>query len=384
MIKLLQNKNSGSQSDYLLFFTDDVLEKVNSFHKTIPGFEATPLVSLPEKAKELGIDKLWVKDESKRLGLNAFKVLGASYAITNFVYDKSGWGKTELSFTRLLKENLSGFTLTTATDGNHGRAVAWTARQLGCRSCIFMPSTSSPARIRNIDQFSTITIVIDGNYDKAVAEAKDFSAKNNAILVQDTAWEGYEQIPLYIMQGYLTLAKEIYEQLEGERFTHIFLHCGVGSMAAAIEAYLVNRFGKNKPKTIIVEPDKADCFSRSMEIGDGESHTIEGEVNSLMAGLSCGTPSTVAWDIIHKHSDYFISCDDEVTKQGMRGFAYPEANDPAITSGESGAVSLGILGQLKKHNSGLLEELCIDSSSKVMLISTEGDTDPVSYRGTVK
>ena len=156
--------------------------------------------------------------------------------------------------------------------------------------------------------------MVNGNYDFASAKSEEFAENENTILVQDSSWCGYEEIPLIIMQGYLTLIDEIYEQLNEDNFTHIFLHCGVGSMPAAIEAYLVNKFDEDKPKTIIVEPNKADCFYRSIEIGDSKAHTIKDKLDSIMAGLSCGTPSKLAWDIISKHSNYFISCDDEIAK----------------------------------------------------------------------
>lgn len=385
MIKTLSNPycKSLQSSIYLSCFTQDISDQVNRFHQTIPGFKPTPLIELRSKAAELNLNKLWVKDESKRLDLNAFKVLGASYAITNYIFNKLGWNKSALSFKKLLNEDLSGLSFVTATDGNHGRAVAWTAKQLGCKSYVFMPEGSVSARIKNIDQFSTETIIVNGNYDYAVRKAEQFAVDNKAILIQDTAWNGYEKIPLNIMQGYLSLAKEIFQQLKSNNFTHIFLHCGVGSMAAAIEAYLVNRFGDNKPKTIIVEPNKADCFFRSMKAGDGNPHTIEGKLDSIMAGLSCGTPSTIAWDIISKHSDYFISCNDEITKIGMRSYASPKGDDPKIISGESGAVSLGILEYLKSNNPELLGKLEINCDSRIILISTEGDTDPGMYNTIV-
>jgi diaminopropionate ammonia-lyase len=379
MVKLLKNNIvSGSSGELLKHFTLSVSKQTRKFHSTIPQYKPTPLIDLKQPAEEFGVDKLWVKDESHRIGLKAFKILGGSYAITNIIYDKLGLDKSELSFKKLLEKDLSLFTFVTATDGNHGRGVAWTVNQLGCKSFVFMPNTSSQARINNIKEFATNVFIVDGNYDFASEKAEEFAKKENAILVQDSSWDGYEEIPLIIMQGYLSLIDEIYEQLEGNNLTHIFLHCGVGSMPAAIEAYLVNRFGKNKPKTIIVEPNKADCFYRSTETGDGKPHIIDGKLDSIMAGLSCGTPSKLAWDIISQHSNYFISCNDEIDKIGMKELAKQN-----IISGESGAVSYGILKYASEEGKSIFDKLKIDNDSKIMLISTEGDTDPMIYNSIV-
>lgn len=375
MIKIISNKNGKEKSNLISLFDEGSKNKVRAFHKTLLNYKPTPLIEMNKYADIVGVNKLWVKDESHRMGLKAFKVLGASYAITNILYEKIGWDKNELSFEKLFNEDLSQFTFVTATDGNHGRGVAWISNQFGCKSFVFMPNTSSEVRINNIEEFATEVFIVDGNYDMASGKAKEYAKQKNAILVQDSSWEGYEKIPLIIMQGYLTLIDEIYEQLNGDYFTHIFLHCGVGSMPAAIEAYLVNKFGTDKPITIIVEPNKADCFYKSIEINDGKPHSVYGKLDSVMAGLSCGTPSKLAWDIISKHSNYFISCDDEIAKLGMREFSKEN-----IISGESGAVSLGILKYAFDNDKSIFEKLEIDSSSKIMLISTEGDTDPIFYK----
>lgn len=379
MIKLLNNNiASTSSSELLKHFTLSVSKQARKFHETIPQYNTTPLVDLKQSATEIGVSKIWVKDESHRMGLKAFKILGGSYAITNIIYEKLGLDKTDLSFKKLLEEDLSRFSFVTATDGNHGRGVAWTADLLGCKSFVFMPNTSSKARINNLNEVATEVFVVNGNYDFASDKAKEFAEKGNAILVQDSSWDGYEEIPLIIMQGYLSLIDEIYEQLDGNNFTHIFLHCGVGSMPAAIEAYLVNKFPGNKPKTIIVEPNKADCFFQSTKTADGKPSTVKGKLDSIMAGLSCGTPSKLAWDVISKHSNYFISCDDEIAKLGMQELARQN-----IVSGESGAVSYGILKYASEHDKSILERMEINSDSKIMLISTEGDTDPEFYNSIV-
>lgn len=378
-IKVILNNSSGNeQSKFIKYFDPSVSNQIRNFHRTVPQYNTTPLIELEVAALKIGISKLWLKDESHRIGLKAFKILGGSYAITNILYNKLGLDKGNLSFEKLLTEDLSSFSFVTATDGNHGRGVAWVANKLGCKSFVFMPNTSSKTRIDNIKEFATEVFVVEGNYDFATETAKQFAEKENAILIQDSSWIGYEKIPLMIMQGYLTLVHEIYEQLKGENFTHIFLHCGVGSMPAAIEAFLVNKYGINKPKTIIVEPTKADCFYKSIEINDGEPHTVSGKLDSIMAGLSCGIPSKVAWDIISKHSDYFISCDDEIAQIGMHELAKHN-----IVSGESGAVSYGIINYAFENDKSIFEKLGINSQSKIMVISTEGDTDPEFYNSII-
>ncbi|RJP60034.1 MAG: diaminopropionate ammonia-lyase [Ignavibacteriales bacterium] len=379
LVNVINNKNvNPNVSEYANLFSDEIAIGIRNFHRTVPKYNTTPLIELEDTAIKFGISKLWLKDESHRMGLKAFKILGGSYAITNILSNKLGINKEFLSFEKLSAEDLSSFSFVTATDGNHGRGVAWVANKLGCKSFVFMPNTSSESRINNIKEFATEVFVVDGNYDFATEKAKQFAKNENSILVQDSSWFGYEEIPLMIMQGYLTLIDEIYEQLNGENFTHIFLHCGVGSMPAAIEAFLVNKFGVNKPKTIIVEPNKADCFYKSIEINDGEPHIVSGKLDSIMAGLSCGIPSKIAWDIISKHSDYFTSCVDEITKIGMRELA--KLN---IVSGESGAVSYGILSHAFKNDKSILESLEINADSKIMLISTEGDTDPEFYNSII-
>ncbi len=368
-------------------FSHETTLRVRSFHRAVPGYEMTPLLSLKNLAEYLGVGEILVKDESHRFGLNAFKALGASFALTDILAEKFGMDRAGLSFQQEdIKTKLKEITCVTATDGNHGRAVAWSAQQLGCKAVVFMPGGSSSFRVKNIQAHGADVSVIDGNYDDAVALASENARKNGWLLVQDTAIPGYEDTPLRIMQGYLTILDEVFDQIENEPPTHLFLQCGVGSFPATLQAGMVQRFGKERPVTIIVEPVNADCFYRSIKKNDGNPHRVTGDLDTIMAGLACGQPSELAWNILRDFSDIFISCGDGVTMTGMKVFGNPMGNDSRIVSGESGAVTLGIL--IRAMRDGKLLEMKraigLNRDSRVLLISTEGDTDPEIYRRIVK
>ncbi len=204
-------------------------------------------------------------------------------------------------------------------------------------------------------------------------------------MIQDTAWAGYEEIPIHIMQGYFSLLTEILSQAPKVWPTHIFVQTGVGSLAAAILAHVHSFSDRPKPVFATVEAHGAPCFYNSMQTGDGNPHKVCGDLNTIMAGLACGLPSTTAWEILSAGSDAFISCDDDIAKSGMRILGNPLGNDTRIVSGESGAVSLGLIYTLL-HNDAyqdIKEELKLDKNSKILLFSTEGDTDPDHYRQIV-
>ena len=230
-------------------------EKARAFHRTMPGYEPTPLVRLEALAHRLGIASLSVKDESKRFGLNAFKVLGGSYCMASLVHERLGLtGAPDFAAVTSAeaRERLGPQTFVTATDGNHGRGVAWTARQLGQRSFVYMPKGSAEQRLRNIAMYATEARITDLCYDDAVRYADRMARENGWTLVQDTSWPGYEDVPRRIMQGYTTMALEAEEQLRGERPTHIFLQCGVGSMAGAVAAFFSDCEPALRPRIIVV------------------------------------------------------------------------------------------------------------------------------------
>ncbi|WHY93325.1 diaminopropionate ammonia-lyase [Neobacillus cucumis] len=394
-IKYIVNKNARKadmEKASVEFINSEVIEKVRNFHKSFPEYKVTPLHSLDKLSKQLGVSNIWVKDESYRFGLNAFKVLGGSFAVGKYLAKKLNVDISELSFEKLrskeVKEKLEDITFVTATDGNHGRGIAWAAKQLGQKSVVFMPKGSSEIRLNNIRKEGAEASITDLNYDDTVRLASQKAEENGWVLVQDTAWDGYEEIPTWIMQGYGTIMDEAMEQIGEagvERPTHVFLQAGVGSFAGSMLGYLAGKFGDQRPMTVIVEPDKAACLYKSMNIGDGQPHSVTGALNTIMAGLACGEPSTTSWGVLKDYAEAFVSCPDYVAARGMRILANPLGSDPQIVSGESGAVGLGLVSLLAENKmlKVMKEMLKLNQDSKILIISTEGDTDPEHYRKVV-
>lgn len=360
-------------------------EAAQKFHSGIEGYAATPLVNLQQWAQKTGIGKIWVKDESKRFGLNAFKALGGSYAIARYLCGKLGIPVDENAFNILrsdeARQKLGQITFVTATDGNHGRGVAWAAKLLGHKAVVYLPEGSSLERLNNIRALGAEAEITKFNYDSAVRLAYAMSKKHGWVMVQDTAWPGYEEIPTWIMQGYTTMAQEIAAQLNGEVPTHLFLQAGVGSMAGAVLGYFAALWGGKTPVTVICEPDKAACLYKTAAAGDGQIHKVGGKMDSMMAGLCCGEPCTVSWDIIDNFASAFVACSDEYAARGMCLLGKPPAGDARVVSGESGAVTAGVLDAIMTEHelAPLREALGLNESSRVLLISTEGDTDKVNY-----
>jgi diaminopropionate ammonia-lyase len=394
-IKYIVNENArktDTEKAPVEFVNHEAVEKVRNFHKSIPEYKVTPLHSLDELSKQLGVSNIWVKDESYRFGLNAFKVLGGSYAVGKYLAEKLNVDISELSFEKLrskeVKERLGDITFVTATDGNHGRGIAWAANQLGQKSVVFMPKGSSEIRLDNTRKEGAEASITDLNYDDAVRLANKYADEHNGVLIQDSAWEGYEEIPTWIMQGYVTLVDEALDQIKAngkDMPTHVFLQAGVGSFAGIVQGYLASKFGKDRPTTVIVEPKDAACIYKSAKANDGKPHAVIGFMPTIMAGLACGEPSTVGWKILRDYSDMYISCPDYVAARGMRILGHPLKGDPKVISGESGAVGLGILSLILNENSlkVIAEILNINKDSKILIISTEGDTDPDNYRKVV-
>ncbi|KPJ78952.1 MAG: diaminopropionate ammonia-lyase [Deltaproteobacteria bacterium SG8_13] len=370
-------------------FSSKHVTAIREFHRAIPGYQPTPLAALSKLAEFLGVGAVWVKDESYRFGLNAFKVLGASFALIRTLEKKLQCERIPLGDknrqSASLRNQLENITCVTATDGNHGRAVAWGAEQIGCRSVVFMPAGSSPVRLENIRRHGAEASIIDGNYDDAVRMAADLAEQNDWLLIQDTARPGYTQIPEQIMQGYLTLFDEAFEQVGEHEPTHVFIQCGVGSLPASLLAFLVERYGGRRPTLISVEPTRAASFYRSVVAADGNAHAVTGRLDTIMAGLACGEPSSLAWEILRDHGDIFVACPDRVSVRGMRVLGNPLPDDRPMVSGESGAVTLGLVYEIATDpaNRHLREHLRLDRSSRILLFSTEGDTDPQMYRKIV-
>lgn len=387
LVDTREDNVTRSDVDYI---SEKTIGAVRNFHKGFSEYTVTPLHKLENLANHIGVKNIFLKDESYRFGLNAFKVLGGSYAIGKYLADKLGVDIGDISFDYLrseeVKEKLGEITFVTATDGNHGRGVAWAANHLGQKSVVYMPKGSSQIRLDNIRKEGADASIIEGNYDDAVRLSDEMAKKHGWVVVQDTAWEGYEKIPTWIMQGYGTLIHEAMEQLgeEGiEKPTHVFVQAGVGSFAGAIQGYLASKFGDDRPITVVMEPDDANCLYNSSISGKRE--IVDGHMPTIMAGLACGEPNTISYEVLKDYADGYLSCPDHVAARGMRILAAPIKGDPQIISGESGAVGTGVVSMImeREEYKELKEKLKLDENSVVLLISTEGDTDPVKYKDIV-
>lgn len=369
------------------------IQKARTFHESFPQYSETPLAKLDRMADFLGLGQVYVKDESYRFGLNAFKVLGGSFAMARYIAKQTGKDVSELPYSVLtsdkLREEFGQATFFTATDGNHGRGVAWAANKLKQKAVVFMPKGSTQTRLKNIQKENATATIEEVNYDECVRMAAAAAAKTpNGVVVQDTAWDGYEEIPSWIMQGYGTMAMEADEQLDGYgcgRPTHVFVQAGVGSLAGAVQGYFANRYPENPPKVVVVEADSAACLYKGAKAGDGGIYIVDGDMPTIMAGLACGEPNTISWDILKNHVDTFVAAPDWVAAKGMRMLSAPLKGDPQVVSGESGAAPFGVLAciMLMDEYKELREHLGLDKDSKVLLFSTEGDTDPDRYKSIV-
>ncbi|MDL2248334.1 diaminopropionate ammonia-lyase [Tyzzerella sp. OttesenSCG-928-J15] len=388
--KIVNYPRNNTAGDELKNFNEEEAKKAHAFHSSFDIYKETPLTGLKNLAAALGVKDIWVKDESYRFGLNAFKVLGGSYALGSYIAKKLGEDISKLPASRFLSDEIrkktGDMTFVTATDGNHGRGVAWTANRLGQKSVVYMPRGSATERLKRIRDEGANAEIMDMNYDECVRLANSHAEEKGWVMVQDTAWEGYTDIPLWIMQGYMTMGYEIVSQFEkNEKPTHVFLQAGVGSMAGAMAGFLASYYGDEKPFITVVEPNKANCVYRTAEANDGKLHFVTGDMDTIMAGLACGEPCTIGWDVLKNHADAFISCPDYTAADGMRILAAPKAGDKAIISGESGAATLGLAANvlLREDLGWMKEKLQLNENSRLLFISTEGDTDKENYRDVV-
>ena len=367
--------------------------KARKFHESFPQYSVTPLAQLKGMAEHLGLGSLFVKDESYRFGLNAFKVLGGSFAMARYIAGQLGKDVSEVDYNYLtgdkLKEEFGQATFFTATDGNHGRGVAWAANRLGQKAVVLMPKGSVQSRFNNIAKEGAQVSIEEVNYDECVRRANAMAEKTeHGVMVQDTAWEGYEDIPAWIMQGYGTMASESAQQLKEagvDRPTHIFIQAGVGSLAGAVQGYFANLFHDCEPTVVVMEAQAADCLYQGAKAGDGDIRIVDGDLSTIMAGLACGEPNIISWDILKNHSAFFVSCPDWVSAKGMRMLGAPVKGDPQVVSGESGAVGMGLIATLmtEPEYAELKDAMGLDKNSRVLMFSTEGDTDPENYRKIV-
>lgn len=355
-------------------------QAARSFHRSLPNYAETPLFRLKHLAALLDVNEILVKDEAKRFGIGSFKALGASYAAGRALAARYGMKTADYAafHTDAMRERLNGIRLVTATDGNHGCGVAWAARLFGCQADVFLPAGSAAERLERIRSYGAEAKICGFGYDDTVRLADRSSKANGGILLQDTAWEGYTEIPRCIMQGYLTMALEAYEALSVPP-THILLQAGVGSMAAAIAAFFAGMF-RNPPKLLIVEPSGAACLFESAR--QGKRCAYAGELHTMMAGLSCGEPSILAWEILSRCADSFLTIEDEDAARGMRRLAFPEAGDPVIEAGESGAAALAALLCLAEDKEARTA-LELNAASVILCFNTEGATDRANYNRIV-
>jgi diaminopropionate ammonia-lyase len=359
---------------------------ISAVHRSLPEYRPTPLLSLPNLAHELSVGEILVKDESHRFGLNAFKALGSAYAIYRFVQKHlQESGRQCPAADQFYREPTlpkGTFVFCTATDGNHGRGVAWVARKLGQDAVIYMPKNSARARIENIRKESAEVVVVDGTYDDAVARcAKDALARGWQI-ISDTSWPGYEEIPRWIQAGYLTMFEEIHADNDAD-VDIVIVPAGVGALAAAAAWYYNRVYPEPRPKLVSVEPIGADCLLQSILSETGEPVSLKGQFASIMAGLNCGTPSRIAWPFVKQGFDLFMTVTDDAAREAMRTYYYPIGDDPRIISGESGASGLATLLTLCNESSIAAADarahLDLSPGTKVLLLNTEGDTDPEGF-----
>jgi len=383
---IIKEEKHGKNWELSDKMSQDKIQDVIDFHRKFNEYTITPLHSLDSLASELKVGKIFVKDESFRFNLNAFKVLGGAFAMGMYLSNRLNIPINQLSFDLLksqkINHELGDLTFVTATDGNHGRGVAWAAKQLNKKCVVYMPKGSSNSRLENIRNEGAEASIIEGNYDDAVRLADTMAKENGWVVVQDTAWEGYEEIPNWIMQGYGTIIHEVMDQID-EAISHVFLQAGVGSFAGAIIGYLANRLEDKIPKCYIVEPDKADCLFRSAK--NGQITNVTGSMDTIMAGLACGEVNSISWNIIDEFSSGYFSCKDEISARGMRILASPKGSDKKVISGESGAVGIGLLSVIKEEDryKEIREKMGLDEKSVILVISTEGDTDPKRYKEIV-
>lgn len=355
--------------------------EVRRLLQTRADHRETPLVSLPELADELQVGALQLKDESHRLGLQSFKALGGWYAVTTLVLEEAArrLGRSvsiEDLGSAQIRDVAASMTFACATDGNHGRSVAAAARLVGAQSRVFVHAGVSAQRRAAIEQQGAVVQIVAGSYDDSVDEANRMCAANGWLAVSDMSWPGYEAIPRLILQGYTVLVQEALARLVAPP-THVFVQAGVGGLAAAVAGHLALVFGHARPVVVVVEPDRAACIVASA--GAGRRTKIDPAGATVMSMLECYEPSLVAWRILTRTADAFMSIADEAAIHGMRRLARPLRCDPRITAGESGAAGLAGL-MVVAADRGQREALGLTRNSRVLVVNTEGATDPVLYQ----
>ncbi len=349
------------------------------------NYAPTPLHSLPALAHEIGIGQLLYKDESTRFGLGSFKALGGAYAVLHSVAQEiSVRGSTATDIKALMTGQLSEaageITVATATDGNHGRSVAWGAGNVGCKCVIYMHAEVSPGRQSAVEAFGAEVVRVPGDYGESARQAAQDAAANGWLLVSDTAWPGYTEIPRAVMAGYTVMSTEAMDQLPATTPTHVFVQGGCGGLAGAVCTDLWHRYESQRPRFIVVEPVPADCLFQSAVAGAVVNISVTRE--SVMGGLSCGEVSLLGWDILESGADHFLTIEDDAVGPLMKQLAQGRGDDPRIVAGE--AAVAGLAGCIAaRADADLCQTLALNEQSTVLVFGTEGATDPTVYRQLV-
>ena len=377
-----ENKYSDAQRDVLSVEKSvDVIENI----KTWPAYSTTPLHSLSEMAADAGLAAIWYKDESERFGLKSFKALGGAYAVAcqlqNLLEQRLGKRPSISDLLEgRLKEDVAEIVVTCATDGNHGRSVAWGAQMFGCGCVIYIHRDVSEGRKVAMEAFDAEVIRITGNYDESVRQAGEDAKAHGRVIVSDTSYEGYMEVPKDVALGYTVMLAETVEQLDGEIPTHVFVQGGVGGLASAVAGYFWDLWGDRRPRFIVVEPEQANCLQLSAKAG--EPVVVNGDLDTLMAGLACGEVSLLAWQILSNGADDFMTLSEDAIADTMSLLAKGYKGDPAIEAGESAVPGLAAAINARAQDT-FAKALNLDAQSKVLVIGTEGATDPELYQQLV-
>ena len=379
------NLSAGYPEHLKKFVDTEETESIRAEIRRWPGYAETPLVDLGSIAKALDIEKIWYKDESQRFDLKSFKALGGAYAtarqLQKFVSRETN---KVISIHDLLGgryDRLTGdLVMTCATDGNHGRSVAWGCKLFGCRCVIYIHRDVSAARASAMEALGAEVVRINGNYDDSVRRAAEDAITFERTVISDTSYPGYVDIPRDVTMGYTVMLAEIVEQLAGEKPTHVFIQAGVGGLAAMVCGYFWHVWRAARPRIIVVEPEAANCLQESAR--KGEPVVVEGELSTLMAGLACGEVSFNAWQILDEGASDFVTVSESAVIPTMKLLARGVDDDQTVEAGESAVAGMAAL-ILSRQSAIESQRLGIGSGSRVLLIGTEGATDPALYRALV-
>lgn len=377
------SKHAAWRAEQDAILSEDGLARARAVITSWPGYAPTPLTALPGLAADLGVEALHYKDEAARFGLGSFKALGGAYAVARLLQAELGarLGR-DVTMDEIIGRTcpeVAQITVCCATDGNHGRSVAWGAQRFGCACVIFIHATVSDGRRDAIAQYGAEVRRTPGNYDDSVRAAQETATKEGWFVVSDTSYPGYTDIPRNVMQGYELMADEAFAALD-EPPTHIFLQTGVGGMAAAVTARAKRLWGDARPTVVLADPAQAACWVDSFRAAAPVA--VNGALDTVMAGLACGEVSVLAWEILRTHADAAMAVPDAAALAWMRRLALPGNADPALVAGESAVAGLAAL-EAALDRPDWTQELGLDAQSRVLIFGTEGDTDPELYMDIV-